>query len=40
MQAEDLRPKVVYFMSLMEVFYRVWKDQGEKNGRLAYYMGA
>ena len=24
------------FMSLMEVFYRVWKDEGEKNGRLAY----
>ena len=24
------------FMSLMEVFYRVWKDEGERNGRLAY----
>lgn len=24
------------FMSLMEVFYRVWKDEGEHNGRLAY----
>ena len=24
------------FMSLMEVFYRVWKDENKKNGRLAY----
>ena len=24
------------FMSLMEVFYRVWKDEGEASGRLAY----
>ena len=24
------------FMSLMEVFYRVWRDEGEKNGWLAY----
>ena len=24
------------FMSLMEVFYRVWKDEGESEGRLAY----
>ena len=24
------------FISLMEVFYRVWKDEGEQNGRLAY----
>ncbi len=24
------------FLSLMEVFYRVWKDEGEKEGRLAY----
>lgn len=24
------------FMSLMEVFYRVWKDEGEAAGRLAY----
>lgn len=24
------------FMSLMEVYYRVWKDEGEVAGRLAY----
>jgi len=24
------------FMSLMEVFYRVWKDEGELAGREAY----
>lgn len=24
------------FISLMEVFYRVWKDEDEHNGRLAY----
>jgi ribonuclease VapC len=24
------------FMTLMEVFYRVWKDEGESAGRLAY----
>jgi ribonuclease VapC len=24
------------FMSLMEVFYRVWKDEGETAGRLAH----
>jgi ribonuclease VapC len=24
------------FMSLMEVYYRVWKDEGEAAGRLAY----
>jgi predicted nucleic acid-binding protein len=24
------------FMSLMEVLYRVWKDEGELEGRLAY----
>jgi ribonuclease VapC len=24
------------FMTLMEVFYRVWKDEGELAGRLAY----
>lgn len=24
------------FMSLMEVFYRVWKDEGEQAGREAY----
>jgi ribonuclease VapC len=26
---------LVCFMSRMEVFYRVWKDEGERNGRLA-----
>lgn len=24
------------FMSLMEIYYRVWKDEGEAAGRLAY----
>jgi len=24
------------FLTLMEVFYRVWKDEGESEGRLAY----
>ena len=24
------------FISLMELFYRVWKDENEQNGRLAY----
>ncbi len=24
------------FLTLMEVFYRVWKDEGEQEGRLAY----
>lgn len=24
------------FLTLMEVFYRVWKDEGELEGRLAY----
>ena len=24
------------FMSLMEILYRVWKDEGEQAGRLAY----
>ncbi len=24
------------FLTLMEVFYRVWKDEGEREGRLAY----
>lgn len=24
------------FMSQMEIFYRVWKDEGEQSGRLAY----
>lgn len=24
------------FLTLMEIFYRVWKDEGEHEGRLAY----
>jgi predicted nucleic acid-binding protein len=24
------------FVTLMEIFYRVWKDEGEQEGRLAY----
>jgi ribonuclease VapC len=24
------------FLTLMEIFYRVWKDEGEMEGRLAY----
>lgn len=24
------------FLTLMEVYYRVWKDEGEREGRLAY----
>lgn len=24
------------FLTLMEVFYRIWKDEGEQEGRLAY----
>ena len=27
---------LVCFISLMEMFYRVWKDEGEQDGRLAY----
>ena len=26
---------LVCFMSRMEVLYRIWKDEGERNGRLA-----
>lgn len=29
-------PCYACFMSLMEVFYRVWKDEGEQAGREAY----
>jgi predicted nucleic acid-binding protein len=25
------------FMTVMEIFYRVWKDEGEREGRLAYH---
>ncbi len=27
---------LISFISLMEVFYRVWKDEGEQQGRFAY----
>ncbi len=27
---------LICFISLMEVFYRVWKDEGELEGRLAF----
>jgi PIN domain nuclease of toxin-antitoxin system len=36
-QAQESKTKVLgCFISLMEVFYRVWKDEGEQDGRLAY----
>lgn len=36
-QAEQDKAKVFgCFMSLMEVFYRVWKDEGGTAGKLAY----
>ncbi len=36
-QAEQDKVKVFgCFMTLMEVFYRVWKDEDETAGRLAY----
>lgn len=36
-QAQAGRPECYgCFMSLMEVYYRVWKDEGEAAGRLAY----
>lgn len=36
-QAQDGKIKVFgCFITLMEVLYRVWKDEGETNGRLAY----
>ncbi|RLJ21412.1 VapC toxin family PIN domain ribonuclease [bacterium endosymbiont of Escarpia laminata] len=37
LQAEEHQAKVYgSFMTLMEVFYRVWKDEGETEGRVAY----
>ena len=38
LQATDQGTVTCYgcFMSLMEVFYRVWKDEGESAGREAY----
>ena len=36
-RAERGKVKVlISFISLMEVLYRVWKDEGEQEGRLAY----
>ena len=36
-QAQNGKIKaLVCFISLMEMFYRVWKDEGEQDGRLAY----
>lgn len=36
-QAQDGRIKCLgCFVTLMEVFYRVWRDEGEVAGRLAY----
>lgn len=36
-QAESEKIKgLVSFISLMEVLYRVWKDEGEQAGRFAY----
>lgn len=36
-RAERGKAKVlISFISLMEVLYRVWKDEGEQEGRLAY----
>ena len=29
-------PCLVCFITRMEVLYRVWKDEGERSGRLAY----
>jgi len=37
MQAKAEKVKVFgCFITLMEVFYRVWKDENEQEGRLAY----
>jgi len=36
-QAQNGKIKaLVCFISLMEIMYRVWKDEGEQDGRLAY----
>jgi len=36
-QAETNKAKAFgCFMTLMEIYYRVWKDEGEVEGRLAY----
>ena len=36
-QAESLKIKgLVCFISLMEVLFRVWKDEGEQEARFAY----
>ena len=37
MQAEEHQVKVYgSFITLMEIFYRVWKDEGETEGRVAF----
>ena len=36
MLLEGPDPCFACFITRMEVFYRVWKDQGERSGRLAY----
>jgi predicted nucleic acid-binding protein len=36
MLLEGLDPCFACFMTRMEVLYRVWKDEGERSGRLAY----
>jgi len=37
MQAEERHVKVFgSFITLMEIFYRVWKDEGETEGRVAF----
>ena len=36
MVLEGPDPCFVCFVTRMEVLYRVWKDEGERSGRLAY----
>jgi ribonuclease VapC len=36
MLLEGTDPCFACFMTRMEVLYRVWKDEGERSGRLAY----
>ena len=36
MVLEGPNPCFVSFVTRMEVLYRVWKDEGERSGRLAY----
>ena len=39
MLLEGPDPCFACFMTRMEVLYRVWKDEGERSGRLAYEAG-